>query len=175
MPVKSLKNFLDKHNVRYIVCQHSPAYTAQEIAQSAHICGKMLAKTVIILMDGAMAMTVMPANSKVRWDRLIKAMGTDFIELADEDEFKDAFPDCELGAMPPFGNLFGMSVYMDEELICNDEIAFCAGSHSETIRMSTVDFMEYVRPVVMSEGFVKVATPPLQRNRPGRLRAHRHA
>jgi len=174
MPVKSLKKFLDSNNVRYIVCKHSPAYTAQEIAQSAHICGKMLAKTVIILMDGEMAITVMPANCKVRWDRLVKAMGTDFIELADENEFKDAFPDCEVGAMPPFGNLFGMSVYMDEELTRNPDIAFCAGSHSETIRMATADFMEHVKPIVITDGFVKSSTPPLLRNRPGRLMAHRH-
>jgi Ala-tRNA(Pro) deacylase len=175
MPVQSLKNFLDSKQVRYIVSQHSPAYTAQEIAQAAHICGKMLAKTVIILMDGNMAMTVMPANSKVRWEKMIKAMGTDFIELADEDEFKDAFPDCEVGAMPPFGNLFGMSVYMDEELTRNKEIAFCAGSHSEIIRMATEDFMEHVKPIVIGEGFIKSSTPPMQRNRLGRLQAHKHA
>ncbi len=175
MPVQSLKNFLDAKEVKYIVSQHSPAFTAQEIAQSAHICGKMLAKTVIILMDGKMAMTIMPSNSRIRWDRLMRSMGTDFIELADEDEFSDAFPDCELGAMPPFGNLFGMSVYLDEELTENPEIAFCAGSHSEVIRMATQDFLDLVKPIVISEGFVKSNTPPLQRNRLGRMSIHRHA
>ncbi|WP_020407404.1 aminoacyl-tRNA deacylase [Hahella ganghwensis] len=176
MPVESLKNFLDAHQVRYVLTQHSPAYTAQEIAQSAHICGKMLAKTVIIMMDGKMSMTVMPATSRIRWDRLSRAMGTDFIELADEEEFQDAFPDCELGAMPPFGNLFGMSVYMDEELRNLDNIAFSAGSHSETLTMSMSDYVDLVKPIAITEGFVKPsATPPLQRHRLGRLQVHRHA
>ena len=174
MPVKSLLDFLDSNQVKYILCRHSPAYTAQEIAQSAHICGKILAKTVIILMDGKMVMALMPANTKIDWDQLIKEMDTDFIEMADENEFKDAFPGCEIGAMPPFGNLFNMTVYMDDALARNEEIAFCAGSHSEIIRMVTEDFMKCVKPVVISGGFVKSMTPPMQRNRPGRQQAHRH-
>jgi len=176
MPVESLKHFLDAHQVRYVLTQHSPAFTAQEIAQSAHICGKMYAKTVIILMDGKVAMTVMPSTSKIRWDRLSRAMETDFIELADEDEFKDAFTSCELGAMPPFGNLYGMSTYMDEELRKLDEIAFSAGSHSETLTMALEDYIELAKPIIISGGFVKASsTPPLQRHRLGRLQAHRHA
>ncbi|ABC27659.1 uncharacterized conserved protein [Hahella chejuensis KCTC 2396] len=175
MPVQSLKNFLDGHQVRYVSIQHSPAYTAQEIAQSAHICGKMLAKTVIVMMDGKFAMAVMPATSRIRWDRFMRAMGTDFIELADEEDFKDHFAECEVGAIPPFGNLYGMSVYMDEHLRNNEEIAFSAGTHSEILRMSMSAYVELARPLIMNEGFVQPNSPPLQRVRQGRKRAHRHA
>ena len=155
MPVQQLKNHLDEHNVRYVSVKHSPAFTAQEIAHSAHIRGDKLAKTVIIEIDGKMAMVVLPASYRIRWDHFMRTMGTDFIELADEEEFQDKFGDCEVGAMPPFGNLYGMNVYLCEALSQHDEIAFSAGSHSEIIKMSYSDYVEIVNPVVLSDGFVK--------------------
>ncbi|PID44578.1 MAG: deacylase [Gammaproteobacteria bacterium] len=155
MPAEQLKEFLNANNIQFVSIKHSRAYTAQEIAKKAHICGDRLAKTVIIDIDGHMAMVVLPASYRIRWDHFMRAMGTDFIELADEEEFKDAFPDCEVGAMPPFGNLFGMNVYMCDTLSNNPEIAFSAGTHSEIIKMQYSDFAELVNPVKMSEGFVK--------------------
>lgn len=155
MPVQQLKDFLDSKDVRYVSVQHSPAYTAQEIAHSAHIRGDRLAKTVIIDIDGHMSMVVLPASYRIRWDKFIKAMGTDFIELADEEEFESVFPDCELGAMPPFGHLAGMHVYMCDALAQHEEIAFSAGTHSEVIKMSYKDYVELANPVVMTEGFSK--------------------
>ena len=103
-------------SVKYVVISHSPAYTAQEIAASAHIPGHELAKTVIVKVDGELAMAVLPASSHVNLDLLGESIGVDHIELADEFEFRDRFGDCELGAMPPFGNLYGMDVYVADEL-----------------------------------------------------------
>jgi len=112
-------------------------------------------KTVIIELDGKMAMLVMPATWRVRWDRLSHVLDTDFVDLADEQEFQDRFPDCEVGAMPPFGNLFGMTVYCAEVLTEQPELAFAAGSHTETIHMKTVDFLNLVQPIVINQGFVR--------------------
>ena len=116
MPIKKLKEFLDSHNVEYITISHSTAYTAQRIAATAHIPGKELAKTVIIKVDGKMAMAILPATYKVDFKLLKKAAGASKVELSSESEFKDIFPACEVGAMPPFGNLYGMDVYVAEKL-----------------------------------------------------------
>jgi Ala-tRNA(Pro) deacylase len=128
---------------------HSPAYTAQGIAHSAHISGKELAKTVVIKIGGKFALAVLPANHKVSIDNFRKAFSVQNVELCREDEFRDTFPDCELGAMPPFGNLYGLQVYACRELTRDKEIAFNAGSHSELIRMEYADFERLAKPVVM--------------------------
>jgi Ala-tRNA(Pro) deacylase len=149
MPAKKLKEFLDSQAVKYVKLTHSVAYTAHEIAQSLHISGKKVAKTVIVLIDGKMAMAVLPANRSVNFDHFQKAIGANKIELATEGQFKGMFPDCELGAMPPFGNLYGMEVYADEHLRDDDEIFFNACSHSELVEMSYVDFERLVKPKVL--------------------------
>lgn len=149
MPAKKLKEFLDSHNVKYVNITHSPAYTAQEIAASAHIHGKELAKTIMVLVDGKMAMAVLPATCTIDFDHFRKAIRARKIELASEENFKDMFPDCEVGAMPPFGNLYGMVVYADKSLEEDAEIAFNAGSHSELIRLSYQDFDKLVKPNVL--------------------------
>jgi Ala-tRNA(Pro) deacylase len=148
MPAKKLKEFLDAHQVKYVTIRHSEAYTAQEIAALAHIRGKELAKTVMVKVDGKMAMAVLPASSRVDMSLLNAAAGAKSIGLATEAEFKRLFPDCETGAMPPFGNLYGMSVFADASLTKDDEIAFSAGSHDELIRMAYKDFERLVQPVV---------------------------
>ena len=149
MPAKILVTFLDEQKVKYVKIKHSPAYTAQEIAAIAHIAGRELAKTVIVKLDGEMAMTVLPASYKVDFKLLKKAAKAKKAELASEEEFRDCFPECELGAMPPFGNLYDMKVYVSESLTEDDEIAFNAGSHTELIRMSYRDFERLVKPTVM--------------------------
>ncbi|MEA3432513.1 MAG: YbaK/EbsC family protein [candidate division WOR-3 bacterium] len=146
MPVKKLKDFLDSNKVKYVTIKHSPAYTAPEIAGSAHIPGKELAKTVIIKVDGKMAMAVLPASQRVNFDLLKKITGASKIELASEQEFKDLFPECDVGAMPPFGNLYGMEVFVDESLSEDEEIVFNAGSHTELIRLTYKDFERLVKP-----------------------------
>ncbi len=148
MPSKKLKEFLDGQKVKYIKITHSPAYTAQEIAQSAHIPGKELAKTVVVNIDGKMAMAVLPSNYSIDFDYFRKETGAKKIELASEEKFKDMFPDCEVGFMPPFGNLYGMDVYVDEHLTRDKEIAFNAGAHLELFKMSYHDFAKIVKPKV---------------------------
>jgi Ala-tRNA(Pro) deacylase len=149
MPSNKLKAFLDSQGVKYISVSHSPAYTAQEIAASAHIPGKELAKTVIVKLDGRLAMVVLPASAQVSFSSLKAAAGVGDVDLADEDEFKDRFPDCELGAMPPFGNLYGMQVYVAKTLTYDKEIAFNAGSHAELVKLAYADYQRLVDPIVI--------------------------
>ena len=146
MPSKKLKAFLDENKVKYITVQHSSAYTAQEIAAIAHVPGKDLAKTVIIKINGKMAMAVLPASYKVSFDNLKETLGVKEARLAYEQEFIDKFPDCEVGAMPPFGNIYGMEVYVAESLAEEEEIAFNACSHTELIKMKFSDFEKLVKP-----------------------------
>ena len=148
MPVNKLKEFLDGNDVKYISISHSPAYSAQTIAASAHIPGKELAKTVIVKIDDHFAMAVLPASNRVHMSHLKEAASADHVELATENEFKDLFPDCEKGAMPPFGNLYDMDVYVADQLTEDEEIAFSAGSHSELVKMGYKDFENLVAPKV---------------------------
>ena len=120
MPAQKLKKFLDSTGIKYVTITHSLAYTAQEIAASAHVAGKELAKTVMVKIDDKMAMAVLPAAFKISFDLMKKAAGAANVELANEQEFKDMFPESELGAMPPFGNLYGMEVFVDEILSQDD-------------------------------------------------------
>lgn len=146
MQSKKLKSFLDENKIKYVSIQHSSAYTAQEIAAIAHIPGKDLAKTVIIKIDGKMAMAVLPASFKVSFDNLKDTLGVKEVRLAYEQEFIDKFPDCEVGAMPPFGNIYGMEVFVAESLAEDEEIAFNACSHTELIKMNFSDFEKLVKP-----------------------------
>jgi Ala-tRNA(Pro) deacylase len=149
MPVKKLKEFLDQNNVKYVSIAHSPVYTAQEIAASAHISGKELAKTVMVKLDGKIAMAVLPASYRVDFGQLKEASGAGKAELAAEEEFKDLFPECDVGAMPPFGNLYGLEVYAAESLAEDEKIAFNAGSHTEIIQLAYSDFEKLVKPKVL--------------------------
>jgi len=149
MPVNKLKDFLDLNKIKYMTVVHSTAYTSQEIAASAHIPGKELAKTVMIKVDGKMVMAVLPASFKVDFNLLKEAAGASKLELASEREFQDLFPGCEVGAMPPFGNLYGMDVFADNHLTEDKEIAFNAGTHHELIRLAYKDFETLVKPKVI--------------------------
>ena len=149
MPLKKIKDFLNSKNIKYVTISHSTAYTANEIAASAHIPGKELAKTVMVKIDGKMTMSVLPASYKVDFDLLQEASGASKVELASEQELEDMFPGCEIGAMPPFGNLYEMEVFVDKSLCEDEEIAFNAGSHTELIRLSYKDFEKLVKPKVV--------------------------
>jgi Ala-tRNA(Pro) deacylase len=148
MSLARLKEFLDSHNIKYVTISHSVAYTSQGIAALTHIPGKELAKTVIVKIDGALAMAVLTASSQVDLSRLSAAAGGNHAVLASEQEFKDRFPDCETGAMPPFGNLYDLRVFADESLRHDKEIAFNAGSHRELVRMVWEDFEKLVKPQI---------------------------
>lgn len=153
MPVERLKEFLHKNNIRYTICAHSAAYTAQEIAAKTHISGDIFAKTVMLKIDGKLAMAVLPASYHVDIKLLKNLIGAQDLRLAHETEFKDVFPNCDVGAMPPFGNLWGMGVFVAESLSKNEEIAFSAGSHHEIIRMSYKDYTELVDPVKLKYSY----------------------
>ena len=146
MKLRRIKEYLDQQNIKYAIITHSPAYTAQEIAASAHIPGKLLAKTVVIKLDGKLAMAVLPASLKVDLEHLAELTESRTVELATEKEFMNQFPDCEVGAMPPFGYLYGMPVYVADELAEDQVIAFNAGSHSQLIQMAYHDFVRLVQP-----------------------------
>jgi Ala-tRNA(Pro) deacylase len=150
MPVGRLKEFLDANKVKYVSISHSPAFTAQEIAATAHVPGRELAKTVMVKLDGKMAMAVLPASYFVDLERLAKVAGVARAELASEHEFKNLFPGCEPGAMPPFGNLYDMKVIVAESLAEDEEIAFNAGSHTELVRLRYADFKRLVEPTTAS-------------------------
>lgn len=149
MPAKKLKDFLDSHNIRYITTSHSRAFTAEETAVSAHIPRKELAKTVMVKIDRKMAMAILPASDKLDLDLLKKETGAKQVEIAGEKEFKGLFPDCEVGAMPPFGNLYGMDVFVAKSLTEDREIAFNAGSRRELVRLAYKDFEQLVKPRVV--------------------------
>lgn len=149
MPLSKLKNFLDENKVKYTTISHSKAFTAQQVAQSAHISGRDMAKTVMIIINGRMAMAVLPASAHVDFALIKEAIGLKTITLASEDEFKNFFPACEVGTMPPFGNLYDMEVYVDKSLATAHEIAFNAGSHTELVQMAYEDFQNLVQPNVI--------------------------
>lgn len=149
MACGKLKKYLDDNNVPYVTITHSQAFTAQQVAASAHIKGKEMAKTVIIKINDKIAMAVLPATYHVDFHLLKEITGNENVVLAHESEFKEIFEDCELGAMPPFGNLYNMDVYVAQSLTEDVEIAFNAGTHSELIRMGYTDFERLVKPKIL--------------------------
>jgi Ala-tRNA(Pro) deacylase len=151
MPILTkLKEFLDANHVRYEVRSHRPAFTAQEVAAAEHVPGREMAKVVMVRDGGEYLMAVLPAPYHVGLERLGKAAGRTGLRLATEAEFARLFPGCEPGAMPPFGNLYGIPVWVDESLTRDDEIAFNAGNHEQTVHMRYADFARLVQPRVAS-------------------------
>lgn len=148
MPIERLKKFLDENGVKFVTTSHSQAFTAQEVAAAAHVPGKELAKTVMVKLDGDLAMVVLPATKRVDVERLKGVTGARDVGLAAEDEFSGLFPNCEPGAMPPFGNLWDLTVFVDEHLREDEQIAFNAGTHTELMKLSYSDFERLVSPVV---------------------------
>lgn len=149
MPANKVRAFLDSRGVKYVTIRHSPAVTAAEVAASAHVAGRDFAKTVIVWIGGHLAMVVLPASRRIVIHDLRELLESPEARLATEAEFRDEFPDCELGAMPPFGNLYQLPVYVAASLAAEKEIAFNAGSHTEIIKMAYADFDALVKPVVL--------------------------
>jgi Ala-tRNA(Pro) deacylase len=154
MLLKKISDFLDANHVRYVVITHSPAYTAQGIAALAHIPGKEMAKTVILRMQDKYMMAVLPASQHVDLRALRTALGAADVHIAHEADFEALFPGCELGAMPPFGNLYGMPVLCDTSLRQDKRIAFNAGSHRELIQMDFDDYLDLVMPRILTFGVI---------------------
>jgi Ala-tRNA(Pro) deacylase len=149
MPVQKLKRFLDENKVAYITIFHSQAYSSDRTAASAHIPGQEFAKTVMIKIDGIMAMAILPAKYHIDFDLFRKIIPGKTVELAGESEFKNYFPNCDVGAMPPFGNLYNMETLVDRTLTEDKEIAFNAGTHRELIKLDYSDFERLVKPKIM--------------------------
>jgi len=149
MSLSSLREYLDKNDIQYGVISHSPAFTAQGIAALVHVPGQELAKSVVVKLDGELALAILPASFRIDLTSLQEETNCKRAELASEEEFRDEFPECELGAMPPFGNLYGLKVFADESLARDKEIVFNACSHRELIRMSWADFERLARPKII--------------------------
>lgn len=149
MPFPKVRTYLDGLHVKYVVIGHSPAYTALETAHLAHLSGQELAKTVLVKVDGGMALAVLPASCQIDFELFRRSIGARTVELGTEAELRGLFPDCELGAMPPFGNLYGLPVFVAERLTQRDEITFSAGSHSALFQMAYADFARLARPTVV--------------------------
>jgi Ala-tRNA(Pro) deacylase len=151
MPILTkLKELLDVNRVRYEVRSHRPAFTAQEVAAAEHVPGREMAKVVMVRDGGEYLVAVLPAPYHVGLERLGKAAGRTGLRLATEAEFARLFLGCEPGAMPPFGNLYGIPVWVDESLTRDDEIAFNAGNHEHTVHMKYADFARLVQPRIAS-------------------------
>jgi Ala-tRNA(Pro) deacylase len=149
MPTARLKDYLDREQVKYQSLPHATTFTAQETAQAAHVPGKQVAKAVVIKINGELALAVLPATDQIHLDQLQQALGTGQVELAKEYEFEARFADCDAGAMPPFGNLYGMEVYVSQRLREDEAIAFNAGTHDELIEMRYRDFERLASPTVL--------------------------
>ena len=143
-----VRTFLTARHIAFDAIPHAEAFTAQETAAASHIAGRHVAKTVIIEVDGDLAMAVIPADSMVDIERFRRLVGARSAQLSSEGRFAGAFPDCEPGAMPPFGNLYGVEVAMERQLAADDVIAFNAGDHTELVRLASSDFSELEHPIV---------------------------
>ncbi|HEY3320129.1 MAG TPA: YbaK/EbsC family protein [Planctomycetota bacterium] len=153
-----LREYLDTNGIRYTVIVHSKAYTAQEIAAAVHVPGKAMAKTVVAKAGDQFALAVLPAHHRVDLRELRAAVGAP-VRLATEAEFQGLFPECELGAMSPFGNLYNLPVWVAEPLIYDDEIVFNCGTHSAVIRMKYADFARLVQPHVANFSMLQTSPP----------------
>lgn len=150
MLCKRLTNYLEDHDVAFSTITHPLSFTAEGIARVSHIPGRMMAKSVVLNADGKWVMAVMPANKKIDLNKVKEILSTKTTELANENNLKDIFPDCEIGAMPPFGNLYGMDVIVSADLTLDEEIAFNAGDHRELMEVNYKDYARLVHPQVMS-------------------------
>lgn len=171
MPAKRIQEYISRHRVTFELIRHTPAYTAPEVAQSAHVQGSFLLKSVIAKVDDALIMVAIPAHAQLSLEALAEALRAQRVELAGERDFQGAFGDCETGALPPIGRLFGVPTYVCAEFEDDDKVAFCAGTHSELLTLRWADFLKLAGPrrlkgVALMPGF----TPPKMSYRRGRLR-----
>lgn len=148
MPTRQIKKFLDERNIEYESIKHSTAFTAQEMAQSLHVQGGQVAKTVVVKTDVDFVLIVLPATRSLDLEKFQAVSGATSAQLAKEWQFQEVFPGCDAGAMPPLGPLYAMDVYMDSSFTMQPSIYFNAGTHEEAICMSVDDFTDLVGPVV---------------------------
>lgn len=145
---EQLERYLRDHQVAYQIQHHPQAYTAQQIAECEHISGKKVAKSVVVLAEKKRVLLVLPASQRVDLHKVRALLGTQNASLLREEELPTIFPDCEVGAMPPFGNLYNIPVYVDPSLTTQENIVFPIGTHTETMSLNYTDFARLVQPVV---------------------------
>jgi Ala-tRNA(Pro) deacylase len=151
MPLNErLRSFLDSQHADYTLSVHPKAFTAREVAYAEHLPAREVAKTVVVFGDAEYHMVVIPASKLVDFQELRPALGLSQVRLATEDELNNLFPDCELGAMPPFGGPYGLTVYLDSSLAGEPEITFNAGTHREVLHMRTAEFRRIAKPGIVS-------------------------
>jgi Ala-tRNA(Pro) deacylase len=155
-----LESYLRENGVAYEVQHHPRAFTAQEVAASEHIPGKILAKVVMVIADEQPRMLVLPANEHIYLPEVARLLKANEARLAEESEFAPLFPDCEVGAMPPFGNLYNLPVYVDAALTMQEQVFFQAGSHTDTMSMRYSDYARLVRPTVAALTLHELLTYP---------------
>jgi Ala-tRNA(Pro) deacylase len=149
MPIpQRVREYLDSKDVPHEWVHHAQAFTAQEVAHSVHVSGKHLAKTVVLSADDRLVMCVIPASHRLNLAELRALLEVKHLAMLPEDELAKSFPDCELGAIPPLGNLYGVEVWVDRALTESEEIVFCAGSHVDCVRMKYSDYAALVTPHV---------------------------
>ena len=148
MTLPALEQYLREFRAPFSTLSHGVAFRATEVAARAGIPCRQMAKPVLVRIDGALAMAVVPADERVDLARLRELTDAGSVVLASEAEFADRFPECEPGAMPPFGNLYGMALYVDQTLAADDSLCFNAGSHTDLLRMRWADFERLANPVV---------------------------
>ncbi|MBI2026651.1 MAG: YbaK/EbsC family protein [Deltaproteobacteria bacterium] len=153
--VKKLLEYLKKNNIAFKHLNHPEAFTSQQVAQAQHVSGNQFAKVVIVKNGKKFEMAVLPAPDKISIEKLKNLMGVKECRLATEPEMKELFPDCEVGSMPPFGNLYNMNVYVDQDLAIQSDIVFDAGSHKDTIQMKYQDFSKLVKPQIGKFGILE--------------------
>jgi Ala-tRNA(Pro) deacylase len=147
-----LSEYLKQNGVSFDIIPHRPAYTAHDVAAQERVPGKLIAKVVMVVADGKIVMLVLPATLQVDFDRMRELLHAQNVHLAQEHQFSHLFPDCDVGAMPPFGNLYNVPVYVERSLSEDEQIIFNVGTHTETMRMSYADFARLVKPVVAEFG-----------------------
>lgn len=169
MITKLVSRYLEQKQVPYSLLTHGQTFTALETAESAHISGKQLIKTLMVWIDGNLSMVLLPANYHLQTRQLAEALGANLVLLATEAEFTDYFEDCEPGALPAFGNLFDLKVYAADQLATQQQVCFSAGNHTQLIEMSWQDFYRLAKPELVTEGFHKQLTPPRMTKRRSRM------
>ncbi len=147
MPIPSrIRDFLNSENVSYEELHHPPAFTGQEVAHTLHTSGKKCAKTVVLMGDGKLAMAVLPASHRLNLQDLQAELEVTHLEMLAESAVNKLFPDCEQGAIPPLGRLYGMEVWVDRAVSDSEHVIFCAGTHEDCIRMKYSDFAKLAKP-----------------------------
>jgi Ala-tRNA(Pro) deacylase len=143
-----LGQLFEREKVSYEIVRHPPGYTAQHVAAHTHTRGREFAKTVVLRADDRYVMAVLPAHRRVSLDRARETLGAGKVRLATEEELRRLFPDSEVGAEPPFGNLYDLPVYASPELAENERITFNGGSHEQCVRIRWADYERLVRPTL---------------------------